>query len=71
MTSTAVNGADVLLKFVGDTIAPTPDYGKIVEAYGGAGERVRRLGDLVPALQCALETVASGRTVLLGVLLKP
>jgi acetolactate synthase-1/2/3 large subunit len=57
--------------FVGDTIAPTPDYGKIVEAYGGAGERLRRLEDLVPALQRALETVASGRTVLLDVLLKP
>jgi len=57
--------------FVGDVIAPTPDYGKVVEAYGGAGERVRRLEDLVPALQRALATVSSGRTFLLDVLVKP
>ncbi len=34
-------------------------------------ERLRRLGALVPALQRALEMVASGCTVLLDVLVKP
>ena len=57
--------------FVGDIIAPTPDYRKIVEAYGGAGERVQHLDDLIPALQRGLETVASGRSFLLDVLVKP
>lgn len=57
--------------FVGDVIAPTPDYRKIVEAYGGAGERVQHLRDLLPALQGALETVASGRTFLLDVMVRP
>jgi len=57
--------------YVGDTIAPTPDDAKIVEAYGGAAERVRRLEDLVPTLQRALEMVSSGCTVLLDVLVKP
>jgi acetolactate synthase-1/2/3 large subunit len=57
--------------FVGDVIAPTPDYGKVVEAYGGASERVQHLEALAPALQRGLETVASGRTFLLDVLVKP
>jgi acetolactate synthase-1/2/3 large subunit len=57
--------------FVGDIIAPTPDYCKIVEAYGGVGERVQRLEDLVAALQRAQATVSSGRTFLLDVLVKP
>ena len=57
--------------FVGDIIAPTPDYCKIVEAYGGAGERVHCLNDLYPALERALEAIASGRTFLLDVIVKP
>jgi acetolactate synthase-1/2/3 large subunit len=57
--------------FVGDVIAPTPDYGKVVEAYGGASQRVQHLEDLAPALRRGLETVASGRTFLLDVLVKP
>lgn len=57
--------------FVGDVIAPTPDYAKVVEAYGGTGERVRTAGALGPALQRALQTVASGRTFLLDVMVRP
>ena len=57
--------------FVGDVIAPTPNYAKIVEAYGGAGERVQRLDALAPALQRALQTVASGHTFLLDVMVRP
>lgn len=57
--------------FVGDVIAPTPDYAKTVEAYGGAGERVRTIDALGPALTRALEAVDSGRTYLLDVIVKP
>jgi acetolactate synthase-1/2/3 large subunit len=57
--------------FVGDVIAPTPNYAKIVEAYGGAGERVQHLDALAPALERALQTVDSGHTFLLDVLVKP
>ena len=57
--------------FVGDVIAPTPHYVKVAEAYGGAGERVEKIGALRPALQRGLETVASGRTFLLDVIVNP
>lgn len=57
--------------FVGDVIAPTPDYVKVVEAYGGSGERVQTSEALGPALERALQAVASGRTFLLDVLVKP
>lgn len=39
--------------FVGNVIQPTPDYVKVVEAYGGAGEHVVASGALRPALQRA------------------
>src|SRR5262249_55018075 len=53
--------------FVGDVIAPTPDYAKLAEAYGGSGERVTR-GDALPAaLARALAAVAAGRCALLDV----
>ncbi|WP_052915591.1 thiamine pyrophosphate-binding protein [Mycobacterium haemophilum] len=57
--------------FVGDVISPTPDYVKVAEAYGGAGERVEKSGMLRPALQRALATVASGTTFLLDVTVDP
>ena len=57
--------------FVGDVIAPTPDYVKVVEAYGGTGERVQTPEALQPALERALQEVASGRTFLLDVMVKP
>ena len=57
--------------FVGDVIAPTPAYVKVVEAYGGTGERVQKSDELAPALARALQTVASGRTFLLDVIVKP
>jgi len=57
--------------FVGDVIAPTPHYVKVAEAYGGAGERVEKIGALRPALQRGLQTVASGRTFLLDVIVNP
>ena len=57
--------------FVGNVIEPTPDYVKQAEAYGGAGERVQKSGELHSALERALEAVASGRTFLLDVIVNP
>ena len=57
--------------FVGNVIAPTPDYVKVAEAYGGAGERVQKSDALQPALRRAVDTVASGQTFLLDVIVNP
>jgi acetolactate synthase-1/2/3 large subunit len=57
--------------FVGDVIAPRPDYVKLTEAYGGRGERVETTATLGPALERGLQAVASGRTFLLDVRVKP
>jgi acetolactate synthase-1/2/3 large subunit len=57
--------------FVGNVIAPTPDYVKVAEAYGGAGERVEKSDMLQPALRRGLDAVASGKTFLLDVVVKP
>lgn len=65
--SNAVRDAD----FIGNVIAPTPDYVKVAEAYGGSGERVEKAGLLRPALQRALAAVAAGQTFLLDVIVKP
>jgi acetolactate synthase I/II/III large subunit len=63
----AVRDAD----FVGDVIAPTPDYVKIAEAYGGVGERVQKSDALGSALRRALKAVGSGQTFLLDVIVNP
>lgn len=57
-------------QLVGDVIAPTPDYAKLCEAYGGAGERVAETTRLPAALARALATVAAGRCALLDVILE-
>ncbi len=57
--------------FVGNVIAPIPDYVKVAEAYGGAGERVQKSDTLRTALQHALKVVASGKTFLLDVIVNP
>lgn len=57
--------------FIGDVIAPVPDYVKQVEAYGGTGERVQKSDELSAALQRALEAVASGQTFLLDAVVNP
>ena len=41
------------------------------ESYGGTGERVQKSDELRPALERALEAVASGRTFLLDVIVNP
>jgi len=57
--------------FVGNVIQPTPDYVKQAEAYGGVGERVQKPHELGPALQRALQVVASEKTFLLDVIVNP
>jgi len=57
--------------FVGNVIQPTPDYVKVAEAYGGAGERVQKSDTLRGALQRGMDTVASGQTFLLDVVVSP
>jgi acetolactate synthase I/II/III large subunit len=58
-------------QFIGNVITPTPDYAKLVEAYGGAGERMTTPAELDPAIQCALATLAPGRSALLDVFVEP
>jgi len=52
-------------------ISPTPDYGKLAEAYGGRGERATAVGELDAAIARGLATVAGGRSVLLDVFVDP
>jgi acetolactate synthase-1/2/3 large subunit len=58
-------------QFTGNVIAPTPDYARLAEAYGGVGERVEKLGDLDSAINRALAALASGKTALLDVFVAP
>jgi acetolactate synthase I/II/III large subunit len=58
-------------QFFGNVITPTPHYLKLAEAYGGTGERVEKSADVGPAIDRALTAVASGRSVLLDVLVTP
>jgi acetolactate synthase-1/2/3 large subunit len=58
-------------QFTGNVIAPTPDYAKLAEAYGGTGERVEKAADLESAIDRALAALASGRTALLDVFVTP
>jgi acetolactate synthase I/II/III large subunit len=58
-------------QFFGDVLSPTPDYSKLIEAYGGTGERVETTADLESAIDRALATVATGRSALLDVFVKP
>jgi acetolactate synthase I/II/III large subunit len=58
-------------QFIGNVITPTPDYAKLVEAYGGAGERVTRPAEIDSAIQRALATLAAGRSALLDVFVEP
>jgi acetolactate synthase-1/2/3 large subunit len=57
--------------FFGDEIAPTPDYARLAEAYGGVGERVEKTGELDPAIERALTALADRRSTLLDVFVTP
>lgn len=58
-------------QYFGNVIAPTPDYAKLVEAYGGSGERVTEPGALDAAVERALAVLAGGRSALLDVFVDP
>jgi acetolactate synthase I/II/III large subunit len=58
-------------KFVGTSIAPTPDYAAIVRAFDGYGEKVDKPADVRPALQRGLAALAKGQLVLLDMTLEP
>jgi len=49
-------------------LTPSPDYEKIIEAFGGTGERVEDPQKLVPAIERALNKVAAGTQVTLNVI---
>ncbi len=57
--------------FIGDVIAPTPDYAKLAEAYGGSGERITSAEAVPAALDRALATLGAGRCALLDVFVEP
>jgi acetolactate synthase-1/2/3 large subunit len=53
--------------YLGVDIKPAPDYVKLAEAFGAAGEKIEREEDIGPALTGALEQLSKGKTVLLDV----
>ncbi|MFC2013995.1 thiamine pyrophosphate-dependent enzyme [Chloroflexota bacterium] len=56
--------------YLGIDINPQPGYAKVAEAFDGYGERVGNPEDIEPALNRALEQMASGRVTLLDVMLE-
>ncbi len=58
-------------RVVGTRIAPAPDYPALARAYGGAGERVEKAGQLRGALERGLQATAKGQLALVEVVLKP
>ncbi|MBO37691.1 MAG: hypothetical protein CMM75_00740 [Rhodospirillaceae bacterium] len=57
--------------FSGLHIGPAPDYWKIVEAFGGYGEKVEDPGDVGAAIKRGLDVVNKGQAAILDVRLKP
>ena len=58
-------------KVVGTQIAPSPDYRKLAEAYGGYGERVEKPAEVRAAIGRGLKAVAEGKLALLDMVLQP
>jgi acetolactate synthase-1/2/3 large subunit len=58
-------------RFVGTSIAPSPDYAALAKVFGGHGERVEDPTLVRAALMRGLETVANGRLALVDVRLEP
>ncbi|MGB0574937.1 MAG: thiamine pyrophosphate-dependent enzyme [Alphaproteobacteria bacterium] len=52
-------------------IGPAPEYWKIIEAFGGYGERVDEPGDVRAAITRGLEAVEKGQAALIDIRLKP
>ncbi|MEK9929692.1 MAG: thiamine pyrophosphate-dependent enzyme, partial [Rhodospirillaceae bacterium] len=57
--------------FSGLHIGPEPDYWKIVEAFGGYGEKVDEPGQVASAIARGLEAIESGKAALLDMRLRP
>jgi acetolactate synthase-1/2/3 large subunit len=52
-------------------IGPAPEYWKIIEAFGGYGERVDEPGDVRAAITRGLEAMKNGQAALLDIRLRP
>lgn len=52
-------------------IGPCPEYSKIIEAFGGYGERVEEPGEVRKAIERGLDAVKNGQSALLDIRLKP
>ncbi|OGD46781.1 hypothetical protein A3K69_06950 [Candidatus Bathyarchaeota archaeon RBG_16_57_9] len=57
-------------QYYGVSCGPSPDYTKVVEAFGGYGERVEDPSEVRPALTRALRAVRGGAPSLLDVVLR-
>jgi acetolactate synthase-1/2/3 large subunit len=57
--------------FVGTSIAPSPDYTAVAQAFGGYGEKVTKPGEVRAALQRGLQRVVAGQFALLDMTLEP
>ena len=57
--------------FVGTSIAPNPDYAALAGAFGGYGEKVTDPGQVRPALERGLKSLASGRLAVIDMTLEP
>jgi acetolactate synthase-1/2/3 large subunit len=53
--------------YLGVDIKPAPDYVKLAEAFGAAGQKIEQPEDIEPALSRALKQLDSGKAVLLDV----
>jgi thiamine pyrophosphate-dependent acetolactate synthase large subunit-like protein len=58
-------------RFVGTSIAPSPDYAAVATAFGGFGEKVTDPRQVRAALVRGLEAVSSGRVALVDMTLEP
>lgn len=58
-------------KFVGTSIAPSPDYASIIRAFDGYGEKVEEPGEVRAAIKRGLQAVASGQVALIDIRLEP
>jgi len=58
-------------KFVGTSIAPSPDYAAIARAFDGFGERVQDPAMVRPALERGFQALQEGRLALVDIWLDP
>jgi acetolactate synthase-1/2/3 large subunit len=58
-------------RVIGTPIAPTVDYAKLAQAYGGYGEKVTNPADVRAAIDRGLQAIAKGQLALLDMTLAP